>query len=133
MAGARDQGRWSEHDRSVAVYSAIISGVEIRSLSLLRPGRPPDLGNINVTTRESSFMFTTLHAAMNPVSLPGRFRETTTNSVQPFILYPVDDLLYINVCGIVDQLLRLALYGPRFTLTLLIVWFVTVNPPFYQP
>lgn len=57
-------------------------------------------------------MFTTLHAAMNLASLPGRFREATTNSVQPFIL---DDLLYINVCGIVE-LLRLAVYGPRFTL-----------------
>lgn len=60
-------------------------------------------------------MFTTLHAAMNLASLPGRFREATTNSVQAFILDPVDDLLYINVCGIVE-LLRLAVYGPRFTL-----------------
>lgn len=60
-------------------------------------------------------MFTTLHAAMNLASLPGRFREATTNSVQPFILDPVDDLLYINVCGIVE-LLRLAVYGPRFTI-----------------
>lgn len=57
-------------------------------------------------------MFTTLHAAMNLASLPGRFREAATNSVQPFIL---DDLLFINVCGIVE-LLRLAVYGPRFTL-----------------
>lgn len=75
-------------------------------------------------------MFTTLHAAMNLVSLPGRFRETTTNPVQPIILNLVDHLLYINVCGIV-QLLHLDVYGPRFTLTLFnIRRFVTVNPQY---
>lgn len=55
------------------------------------------------------------HLLCSQLCMQHRFREDTTNSVQPFIPDPVDDLLHINVCGIVE-LLRLAIYGPRFTL-----------------